>query len=351
MKLWGGRVVAVVGVALVAVLLLLSRPADPVYQGKRLSEYLASYQFQGIAYIKDLGGPSCLDLVGWYPDPTATEAISAVGTNAFPLLVEMLQTRGYTSKVDAWLRGLAARHGFFRSFTRRSASEAEQRQRQAAACFQTLGPKAAGAIPMLIPLLQDPDSAKWAIMSLRYIRPARPWDILSLTKVFSILRLDRNGRGPAETRIMAVLALATFGTNASGAAPLLLNCLDSMDATLAGCAALALASVGAPADRVLPLLLDRISAAKPPPRADHQWSGTTTFSPLDRPRPPPGPALALHISAIGQYGCLASNALPVLKRLLDLPEEMREVQLAAWRAILRINLDIEMHRTDAVPTE
>src|SRR5579871_1016636 len=53
----------------------LRAPREPVYQGKRLSEWL-----------KDAN-----DINGETPVPDAVNAIKAIGTNAVPFLIQMLQ--------------------------------------------------------------------------------------------------------------------------------------------------------------------------------------------------------------------------------------------------------------------
>jgi len=76
---------AVLLVAVVAAVVWLSMPSpEPVYQGKRLSYWLAGYD-SGNYNVAHPKGPS---------PPTqeqANEAIRQIGTNAFPALLRMLQ--------------------------------------------------------------------------------------------------------------------------------------------------------------------------------------------------------------------------------------------------------------------
>ena len=125
----------VFGIGTVALLLTaLLRPNEPVYQGKRLSEWL-----EQLARVP-------------YPErgsETATKAIRELGTNAVPCLVRVLQDRD--SKIEAkfieWIRKQSAIKVSFLL-----ASE-----RRAAACdaLWILGSNAKDAIPEIGALFND----------------------------------------------------------------------------------------------------------------------------------------------------------------------------------------------------
>src|ERR1051326_4571180 len=126
--------------ALIAVAAFIAlQPREPVYQGKRLSEWLNDYQD---AAQQD-GGVN-----------TTMKAVRAMGTNAVPFLRRALHRRdngldrGYRRlwpKLPAWLRD----HIF------KPRTEAERIRRWAPTFLRALGPAAQPAIPDLVNALED----------------------------------------------------------------------------------------------------------------------------------------------------------------------------------------------------
>lgn len=125
----------VVAVAAVAALgWAISRPAEPSYQGKRLSSWLEGVCGCGLGEL----------------DAEAVVAVRAIGTNAIPFLLEELQARN--------MPGLAALDWVASklSFTWNPLSAMARRNR-AIAGFGALGEQAAPAIPKLSKLMFGPD--------------------------------------------------------------------------------------------------------------------------------------------------------------------------------------------------
>src|SRR6266542_6088832 len=84
---------------LLAVLFYASRKYDPLYKGKRLSQYLKALRDGGLTFgsvTYEIGAPAKFIAPGLMlqsSDISAYEAISHVRTNALPMLVHMLSSK------------------------------------------------------------------------------------------------------------------------------------------------------------------------------------------------------------------------------------------------------------------
>jgi hypothetical protein len=126
-----------------------------------------------------------------YSDQTARDAVSAVGTNALPMLIGMLESRD--SQIGLWLEENTRNRPFLKRLIRTDRTKTWVKQMRATAAFHELGPRALPAVPAIIRLLEDPQCAMCAMISLLYIHPQKERDILSLTNVFRIRRLSSFG--------------------------------------------------------------------------------------------------------------------------------------------------------------
>ena len=83
---------------------------DPDYQGKRLSEHLATLTDFSTSPDRGMSGAYLSEPIepraGFaYSEQTARDAVSAVGTNALPMLIGMLGSKD--SQIGLWLEEMA----------------------------------------------------------------------------------------------------------------------------------------------------------------------------------------------------------------------------------------------------
>ncbi len=316
---------------LLAALFYRTRENDPLYEGKRLSEHLAAFggglSFGGVAKNREFTEPvaelQCLDL-------RAYEAISRVGTNALPMLVRMLKSND--SRMRRWVRERVEGNAFLRKHLRiQPPSPGWAKQMGALAAFRELGPRATPAIPKIIPLLDDPDSAYLAMVALKYIHPERETDVLSLTNVLRIKTASISGAPPSLLHAAAILTLATFGPKASGATPILMDCLNSTNGEVQAACAIALLKIGAPPEKVVPLVLEHLPTSNPPP-VNVLGAPRLVDQRLMEAR-----NLTMNIWALGEFRRHARSALPILSNLQSYP--LMNVKWAAREAIAKIKAD------------
>ena len=137
--------VVVVGFSLIAG----SRPSrEPEYDGQPLSEYLRSLTYSQVRLER-----------------SARDAIRAMGSNAIPPLIDILNAR--ESRFKMWFNEVADRQ----SLIRFRFAPLGARQVQAAMACQELGPIAAPAIPSLTRLIDDPQVGSCAVAALAEIGP------------------------------------------------------------------------------------------------------------------------------------------------------------------------------------
>jgi hypothetical protein len=319
---------------LVIAVVCARRQHDPVYQGKRLSEHLATLTGFSTSPGSGMSGPYLSEPIepraGFaYPDQTARYAVSAVGTNALPMLIGMLGSKD--SQLGLWLEENTRNRPFLRRLIRTDRTRTWVRQMQATAAFHELGPRALPAVPAIVRLLDDPQCAMCAIISLMYIHPQKERDILSLTNVFRIKRGSLYGFKPDDLRYGAILALGSFGTNASCAVPFLLDCITSTNERIQAAVAVALVRIGAPPEAAVPRILSTIRLTNSP--APIFIAGRPSLG-------DPGMVVAtmMKLWALEKYGRHASNALPMLSSLEQMSNS-RNIKDSANAAIKAINDD------------
>lgn len=132
----GKRVQLVLAVAVLALIGVVAwqmlRPSEPVYQGKRLSNWLAD-----------------LDLGSGHSPEAATQAVRAIGTNSFPVLMRMLR-----AKDPLWKRGLIALSAR-QSLIELQISQADLVRCRAVQGYAALGPAAKETVAALIQVMDS----------------------------------------------------------------------------------------------------------------------------------------------------------------------------------------------------
>jgi HEAT repeat protein len=202
--------------------LIVREPAEPEYEGQPLSYYLNSLTYD----VRR--------------DRAAREAVRAIGSNAVPHLIRILDARESPFKIR--FNELAGRQSLIRfRFTPLSA-----RQVPAAISCQELGPVAAPAIPALARLVDNPELARWAVPALAEIGP----------QTFPLLTNALFSGNPA-ARAAAAGSLRRMRPRELAMAPLL-RTLDHTDAGLRALAAESLGALGLDSSAIVAALIPRL---------------------------------------------------------------------------------------------
>ena len=211
------------------------------------------------------------------------------------------------------LNELAYKHALVAILIRPKGPRAFANQLRAAAAFDMLGASAAHAAPQVMPLLQDPDTALQALVVLASIRPTRPEEILAITNVLGLQKLPPNMGPPGLLHAAALFALASFGEQAEGARPILMERLGSTDRYVRAAAAVALARMRAEPGKVVPSIVEEVTDLAMGPGIP----STNVFGfPM---RDQETRCLALNVWALGEYGQAARSALTVLSNVQSYP--------------------------------
>ena len=168
MRKWN-KILLVVAALGVAAALDACRPRhpEPTYKGHPLSYWVTRYgEYRGNHFV-DLG-----------PDPAAAEAISKIGTNALPFLLNWL--RYERSEARRWAYSTlyySLQHAPKSIPSQQLLAWADKPNRRAGfvpAAFKALGPTALPALPAIASIARDPtapDPARRAQYALRRIGP------------------------------------------------------------------------------------------------------------------------------------------------------------------------------------
>jgi hypothetical protein len=214
-------------------------PREPVYEGKTLRRWLESHVLTSSAN-PPYGSP------GW---KKADEALRHIGTNAIPILLQMIRAKD-PPPVMLKLLHMLRRQRLVKIRYR----YAYQRNEEAEYAFEVLGKSAAGAVPGLIRIYEEavtPSSQRCAALALGHIGPAAEAAIPVLLKNFTHTNVEVRfnavsavyyiGGAPSvvvpamksalrdpklEVRWNAIVALSRFGRNARSAVPELLQAFD-----------------------------------------------------------------------------------------------------------------------------
>jgi HEAT repeat protein len=250
-----GLVFAVVIVGLVAV--WLARPPEPIYGGRKLTDWLRECSDTPLMETQRLA--------------QAQAAVRAIGADkALPTLLRLVSTRD--GPLKEWMMDLAEKHRVRSSHLRR----AWERQQQGLAGFEVLGTNCAGAVGNLTKLLEDKDLAVTAVRCLDHIGRSAGWPLrqclthrdwhvreLSIAALASATEdvevyLDRISPrlGDIEpiVRCAAVQAIGAQNHAPGLAVPLLISALDDPSEDVPSLAARALSGFRAKAASAVPTL-------------------------------------------------------------------------------------------------
>jgi hypothetical protein len=291
-------VTGIFGVVLV-VIALLTRDSEPRYNGHSLSYWLDKYG-QSNPSVYSSGREED-------PDPQAVEAISRIGTNGLPLLLNRLHyepnpaRRALASTVRRAPEPL--RPGWLMDWA--VSDPAYSKAHDAASAFSVLGSAAKPAVPELVRMMNDraaTNSAGLAQYALACIGEE------TLPFLVAVLE-DRN----ALNRRNAALWIGTLPqlcTNAAPAIPTLVRCLQDRDPQVQWTAAMALGRASLQPDLVVPALVAACQT-------------------------PAAPVVRLRcISALGDFGPRARSAEACLVAALSDPE--KNIRRAATNSLRRV---------------
>jgi peptidoglycan/xylan/chitin deacetylase (PgdA/CDA1 family) len=307
----------VVLAALAVVFWIVARPAEPRYQGKRLSEWLRE-------------SPHCEGCGAVFELAAGGEPIRKMGTNALPFLVKELGARD-----PRWLVAavdLLDKQDFV---SWRPKLTAFQRREAAYRAIATLGAVAEPAIPQISLLLTNQETAPAAVGALIEIGPAAlPTLIAALT--------NRN----TQAREDIPYALVQLPGDVSSRLPLLLDCFKDPDPRVRLAAVSALARVGANTDVIVPALLSLLAD----PDADVREASIGTLGKIRAQPQVVVPALIPFVSdtdpitkikaitALGAFGQDAASAIPALQKAASSPDFATRSR-AKW-ALTRVHCEM-----------
>lgn len=197
--------------------------AEPLHDGQPLSYHLGSLTYGDVRRER-----------------AAREAVRAIGSNAVPHLIRILEAR--ESRFKTCFDELVRRQ----SLIRFRFEPLSVRQMHAAMACQELGPVAAPAIPALAALVADPELAQWAVPALAEIGP-QTFPLLT-NALFS---------GNATAKAAAAGSLRHMRPREL-AAPPLLRTLQSPDASLRSLAAESLGALGLDTSAIVTALIPRL---------------------------------------------------------------------------------------------
>jgi HEAT repeat protein len=275
-----GRAIAgVVFLAAVAAFFAL-RPREPVYGGKRLSEWL--HELDKDTFTEESRAQ-------------ATEAVRRIGTNGIPFMERMLSH-------DPWLRRALIELSGKQSLIRLHLTTAEERRRLALEGIEALGPLARPLIPKLTEMLKDDSS--WQAMSIAFVGLAR----IGLEAVLPLTQALTNAS--PKVRSAAVISLSMLSSNAQAAVPALVERLESdKDNRVRALAANVLGGIRSEPVVAVPALVKHLS----------------------------GPDTNIRVEAalaLGKFGRQAQEAVPALvKTMKDENLNIRSVAAAALKEI------------------
>jgi hypothetical protein len=232
-------------VAIVGLIMALTREREPEYGGKKLSEWVEEYESES----RLAGNPIIAD-----------RAIRELGTNAIPYLVAWLRYNPPTWKLKLYLTAEKALNkpvGSWRSWDRK-----ERRAMGAISAFRALGAQAQPAVPELGRMITNPAScAPPAIYALGGMGQA------GLPLLIAALNNESAGARP-----WIADEIALMGTNAGPAVPSLLRCLQDTNEILACHAAEALGHIRADPSVVVPALAKSLKDARTDVRLSGAWA-------------------------------------------------------------------------------
>lgn len=243
------------------------QPREPVYQGKRLREWIDGTDEGSDEQIK-----------------AAQEAVRHIGTNALPALIQMIDSE------DSWPKRKVMQLAQKQSFLKPPIASGRIDQWRAVSAFHVLGAEGKPASSGLLKLVErGPDGARYyALSALAEVRPDAP-------AVPTLVRCLDDHTRPDYVRTRAAYALGAMGPKAESAIPDLLTALREANDDMRPQAAWALGQIKRKPDVVVPALIESLS--------DRYWSTRHNAA-----------------MSLGEFGTNAKAAVPALLRLLDDPQ-------------------------------
>ena len=312
---------------LIGVMVQLHKANDPVYAGKSLSTHLEAFdhcKMGRFEHLDELTEPHVSYIYYNRQDyDLANQAVDQVGSQALPLLVQMLQTKDsrwglWNSRLGRWIETVRIKHRWHWLSSRQY--RGEYMRLRGLIALNRLGPKAAPAIPRLLEIIKDPHCPLEVVLALKAINPDWAPEMLSLTNALRIPFNMNSSKYGCWPQLTSLLFLASFGTNAAAATPSLLACLGSNDEEIRAAAAVGLAKMGAPAGQVVPMVVKNLPQTNPPAMSGGMVNGgsiiATFFSPRSWPNRQP---ILRNLRALEAYGGQAQQALPILTNLQEHP--------------------------------
>jgi len=293
-KRWKILILVACLMAAVAAAAIFSRSNEPRYKGHSLTHWLLLYG----------------DTLWNGGDPKAKEALSHIGTNALPFLLEWIRYEPQPSRFRA------AAQAFFAKVPKAVAPEplvrwacedrAEAKAESAIGAFSVLGPQVRPALPELFRLMTEPGAATNAVFrrtqfALLHIRSDDPLPLY--------IAYIANTNNPHRAIVAGLIGDCPLATNAGPAVATLLQCLMDNDRNVRQHAAYAFSRSPCPdPDIVVPALTNCLA---------------TSTNPVLRGRV---------IWVLGDIGLAASSAKPLLLAALQDPDA--NVRKQATNALL-----------------
>jgi len=206
------------------------REREPVYRGKPLSVWLEGYDVP-------------INQAAWQQ---TDQAVRHIGTNALPELLQMLRL----SDSAPWKQKLLAL-AYKQHFIKIHHINAWGQNWRAATALGAMGSDAAGAVPELIQLYENPisgPSQRYTLIALGKIGPAAKMAIPSLLHTVSTSTEE-------EVRGSAVFALAGIHAEPERVVPVLISCLADTSIDVQQAAAEGLGNFGENAKPAVPALV------------------------------------------------------------------------------------------------
>ncbi|MDB6035523.1 MAG: repeat-containing protein [Verrucomicrobiales bacterium] len=212
----------------------MTRPSEPVYEGKSLSVWLEKH-VPNTSADPPFGSPGF---------KKADEALRRIGTNGIPTLLAMIRAHDTPFKLK--VVELARKQSVIRVHHR----DARLRNEEAEYAFRILETNAAGAVPGLIRIYQErisPSSQMCAALSLGHIGPMARAAVPVLLRNFT----DTN----SDVRFYAVSAVYHIGGEPELLVPAYTSALKDSNPSVRWNASSALSNLGRRANSAVPELL------------------------------------------------------------------------------------------------
>ena len=221
------------GLVISAAAFIALSPREPVYQGKRLSDWLRDLDDNTLAADSR---------------NRAVDAVRQIGSNCVPTLVELLHSS------DSWLKRKLMDLVGNQSRIRFHFTTAQERRGWAIRGIEVLGP---AAIPMLIDLLNDKATMTTAMICLSRVGPEVVWP----------LTCALTNEAP-RVRSAGIVTLGLLRSNVQAAVPALVARLESdEDNRVRASAANALGYIGKEPEVAIPALVKHLRDPDPGTRA------------------------------------------------------------------------------------